>query len=365
MKALRVAQKALLEIFREPALLLLVVSIPLIFIVITWAGYANPLLLTHPVLVWNTAPNDTALVDELASLRYADDRPVFNIKPAGSLEQAEKALRDQTATLLIKMEPGSANLPKVSLRGDAVNLRYLRASVLADTTINHYLNRLSGRTEIITIREQPLFSIKTISEFDLYTPGMIIFGLLLIIPQTAVLVGREVRSGTLKRLALTPLSALELFSGISLAQMAVAVLQVVLVLGGAILLGFHNNGSLLLAVVAGLVLCFGAIGQGLLTACFIENDSQAVNVGSVFSMLQVFFSGSMYILPAVTLFSLGGYAVDLFDLFPATHAFLVLQQVLVYGVGWVGVLPRLLATLLTSLVYFVLGVVLFQRLKMR
>ncbi len=203
------------------------------------------------------------------------------------------------------------------------------------------------------------------SEFDIYAPGMIIFALLMIIPQTAMLVAREVRWDTLRRLRLTRLRAWDLLGGVSLAQMAVAVVQVVVVFGAALALGFNNQGSLLLAIVVGLAVSFSAIGLGLIVACFVENDSQAINVGSTVMMILVFFSGAIYQLPPLTVFTLAGHQIDLFDIFPATHGFLALQQVLTYGAGLQEIAFRLGVTVILSLLSFALGVFAFQRLKMR
>jgi ABC-2 type transport system permease protein len=133
----------------------------------------------------------------------------------------------------------------------------------------------------------------------------------------------------------------------------------------AVLLGFHSQGPLALAVVVGLAVSFSAIGQGLIVACFVANDSQAVNYGSVFSMLQVFISGSFFPMPAPTWLTIAGHEMSLFDLCPATHGMLLLQQVMCYGAGWGEIGFRLVAMLALSLLYFAAGVFVFQRLQMR
>ncbi|MCP4517968.1 MAG: ABC transporter permease [Delftia sp.] len=191
------------------------------------------------------------------------------------------------------------------------------------------------------------------------------FALLLIIPQTAMLAAREIRWGTLRRLRLSHMRAWDLLGGISMAQMVVAVAQVVIVFLCALALGYHNQGSLWLAILVGLAVSFSAIGQGMVVACFVQNDSQATNAGSTLSMVQVFFSGAMYQLPPLTVFTLAGHQIDLFDVFPATHGFLALQQVLSYGAGLGEVAFRLGATLFLSALYLGAGVFVFQRLQMR
>ena len=117
-------------------------------------------------------------------------------------------------------------------------------------------------------------------------------------------------------------------------------------------------------MLVGLALSFSAIGQGLLVACFVQDDSQAANLGSTFAMVQVFLSGAFYQLPPLTVFSLAGHQMDVFDIFPATHGFRALQQVLSYGDGLQEIAFRLGAILVLSISYFLVGVVVFRRLKM-
>ena len=82
-------------------------------------------------------------------------------------------------------------------------------------------------------------------------------------------------------------------------------------------------------------------------------------------MLVVFLSGSFYRLPSVTVFSLAGHEIDLFDVLPATHGFLALQNVLSYGASLSDVTFRLAMTVGLSVVYFAAGVAVFQRRQMK
>jgi ABC-type Na+ efflux pump permease subunit len=129
-------------------------------------------------------------------------------------------------------------------------------------------------------------------------------------------------------------------------------------------LGYNNHGSLILAVFVGLAISLSAVGMGLIVACFIENDSQAVNFGSTVTMVQVFVSGAFFPLPPMTVTTLFGHPIGFFDIFPATHGMLALQQVLNDGVGLGGIGFRLAAIVLLSGLTFAAGVVTFHRLKM-
>lgn len=369
MKVLLVAWKSLVEMCREIQLLALTVALPLVFLVITALTYNNDLLNTYRVVIRD--PHEQAGIYRVAieSLVYPDGRAVFEVTPHSLVDQGVSdadLLQTHKATVVVTFRSwGEGALDRVTIYGDALSTRFYRASSLLENMLIETAAKTVGYPPAVVFLDQSLAAQEPETEFDLYTPGMITFGLLMIIPQTAMLVGREVRWRTLQRLSLTGLSARELLGGISLAQMVVAALQVVIVVVAAVWMGFNQRGALALAILVGLALSFSAIGQGLLVACFVQDDSQAANLGSTFAMVQVFLSGSFYQLPPLTVFSMAGHQMDAFDIFPATHGFRALQQVLSYGDGWQEIAFRLGATLVLSGLYFLVGVVVFWRLKMK
>ena len=361
-----VARKSLYEIYREFQLLALVLVLPLAFLIITKVTYSGDLLVTHPVWVSNDSSKGETLIEYLSEQIYNDGDHIFRISQATDLPSANAKLADGRITALLSIsENTSGEGLRITITGDALSPKFYRASTILESSIFEYTRDKAGIPQPIEIKEVPLAIAGPKNEFDLYSPGMITFGLLMIIPQTAMLVAREDRWKTLNRLRLSKLRSVEILGGISLAQFVIAVIQVVLVFVAAVIMGFNNQGSLGLAILIGLAICVSAIGQGLVVACFVQDDSQAANVASTFSMIQVFISGSFYQLPPLTMFSLAGYQIDVFDIFPATHGFRALQQVLTYGDGINEISFRLSATVILSIGYFFLGVLLFKRLKMR
>ncbi|HEY9075362.1 MAG TPA: ABC transporter permease [Anaerolineaceae bacterium] len=360
LSSLWIARKSLLEMVREPQMLGLELGLPLLFLAVVFAMYANPLLVTYPLVIYNPANQHDSLLENLDAMRYPDEKRIFQITPVESKKSLLTSLDSHSAAIGLEITPKGT----VTILGDPLYARFFRASSLLETVVTRYLDRAGGIPEIVRLDESPLHAKGPSYEYDLYAPGMMVFAILMIIPQTAMLVSRELRWRTLCRLRLTPVSAAAFLSGISLAQMAVAFIQVPVIFLAAVVLGFHNQGSLILAILICLALAFSAIGLGLVTACFSENDSQAANIGSTFTMIQVFLSGALYIMPPFTLFTLCGHQIDLFDLFPATHIFLALQQVLSYGATFETIQFRLFFGVLLSLLYFAGGIILFKRLKM-
>jgi ABC-2 type transport system permease protein len=79
----------------------------------------------------------------------------------------------------------------------------------------------------------------------------------------------------------------------------------------------------------------------------------------------MFFTGAIFPIPKVVLFTLGGRAIGLYDLLPPTHAVVALNKVLTLGAGLADVMYEVSALLILSLAYFALGAWLFQRKHMR
>lgn len=367
MKILAVTRKYLIELGREPLILGLTILTPLVFLLIYALAYNAPALVTHPLLVFDPQALGQELVQVLQAERYPDGRPVFQVSHTQDLNAAELALKNQEATLLVRVA-GNPAQPVITLRGDALNLRFIQGSARLQTIVQRYQDERAGRAPVVQFIEQPVqagrSALRPLTDFEAYAPGVMIFAILMLIPQTAMLLAREVRWKTIQRLSLSRLSVAELLAGVCLAQMVVAMLQVVLLFTSGYLLGLRS-GSLLLSLVIGLVLSFSAIGLGLITACFVSNDSQAVNVGSVVTMLQVFLSGSFFAIPSPALFHLAGHEIGLFDIFPATHGMLALQPVVLYGAGWEEIRFRVLAALLLSILYFFAGIWIFQHLQFK
>ncbi len=360
MRVLVVARKTLREILREPPLAVMLVAAPAIFLVVLAVGYGSPRLATHPVLVLDPDGSGAALRAELEALRHDDGRPVFALTAVSDPVAADAALAAGEADTLLRIEGD-----EVVLRGDATSLRHVAASRLLTRTIVDHSLRETGRPRVTQVLRRPLVSDGPRTLFDVYAPGMLVFAILLIIPQTAFHVSRELRRGTLRRLRLTRMRSADLLGGVSVAQLAVAAVQVPVVFAVARLLGFHAVGSLALGIAVGLVLCVGSIGLGLCVSGLAQNDGQAASLGAAVMIVQVIVCGAFFPLPPMTLFELGGHPIGPFDLLPATHGMLALQQVLSYGDGAGEVAFRVGATLLLSLAYLLAGIAIFHRARLR
>jgi ABC-2 type transport system permease protein len=362
-KTLSVAGKSLIELAREPMLLGMVLLTPLAFLLVYGFAYQTPQLKTHHVLAAVDVPAGEEALAYLRSLAYPDGRPMFRIESAADMASAGQALRDRTAAALLIIEPGADGVPfAYTLRGDALSADFLSASAILESNLSRFLLDSMGIALPVDTVEDPIpvSGFRTRTDFNLYAPGLLVFAILFLIPQTALLLGREMRTHTIRRLRLSGVSAAELLGGIGLSQLAIGIVQILLFLGGLILFGLDYTRSLGPILLASFLTALSAVGGGLIVGCFVQNDSQAVNLGATVTMVQVFISGAFFPLPAAPLFQLFGHAIAWNDILPATHAMIALQQSALYGADLGQIAFRLAAAAALSGLFFLLGAFLFQ-----
>jgi ABC-2 type transport system permease protein len=274
--------------------------------------------------------------------------------PAGFSRAVQAALRgDPSATT------------SLTLVGDLTNPYYSVASVLASSAVEAYERQVTGTQPFLKYEEQPLGASAARSEFEVYVPGLLVFAAILLMFQSSMVVAREVESGTLRRLQLTRMTSFDLFSGIAATQVLIGVAGVVLTLLTAVALGFRSQGPLWVVVLVGALTCLSMTGVGLMVACFGRTVSQAFVIANFPLALFMFFTGAMFPIPAVPLFSVAGRSVGLYDVLAPTHAVVALNKVLTLGLGLGGVAYELAMLLILSVVYFAVGVWLYQRTHLR
>jgi ABC-2 type transport system permease protein len=190
---------------------------------------------------------------------------------------------------------------------------------------------------------------------------MIVFAILLMLMQTSMLVTREIKSGTIRRYQLSGTPSAAIVGGITLAQILITFLQILVIGGISMALGFKLHGSIAFAVLNALILALSAIGQGLLIGCFLENDTQAATIGATAAMLQVFVSGAFFEMPSFSLFRIGEHRFNLFDILPATHSMQLFNLTLSYGAQWPGLSYHFLVMSFLTLIIFIVAGFIFQK----
>jgi ABC-2 type transport system permease protein len=161
------------------------------------------------------------------------------------------------------------------------------------------------------------------------------------------------------------MTTLEWFSAVSLTQIIVGLLTLALTFLTTVALGYRTSGSLSVVMVVGLLSSLSVIAISLLVAAFLRTIFDLLTVGCFPFFILMFFSGGMFPLPPLRLFTVGSRSVNINDVLPTTHTITALGKILNFGAGLGDVAFELGAITALTVVYFVAGAWLFTRRHMR
>ena len=387
MKALQVARKTLLELWREPMLIGLLFLFPVALVWMYDVAFSNTdqglasflkiLVLNKDCACSNTRLDmGKALVQTIAELEY-EGQPVFEVTLVPDRQSAEITLREHKAALLMIIPqnftlqltgampdmPGTET-PEIELVGDITSDNFNFARSFIEGTTVEFARQVTKQENTLELQYEFIPGTGSMSDFDFGIPGVIAFGIMLMVVSVAMVMVRENVAHTLQRLRLTCLKSRDLLLGVTLAHLLLALGIVPVTLGTAIYFGFQSQGSLLLAGLVGLLLSLSAIGFGLVVACFARNDGEAANLGAAVGVLQVLLSDAMYPVPDATLFHIAGRSIQVYDLLPPTHAAEALRRVLILGDGIGSITFELVALTVIAGVTLGIGIWLYQRMQL-
>lgn len=382
-----VFRKTMREIARDRWMLGLTLAFAPFFVFLYWLWFQGGSTV-YPVVVINldqgAALPGGALYNAgeeisaaLEAVTYADGRPLLEVVEAPDQAAAAPLLRDRKATAFIQIPEGfSASLlamrggdrsvsTRVIFGGDLSNTYYMIGANLALTTVDAYVQQATGQEPLVVYNEMPLGASAARSEFETYVPGTLIFSIIMLIFLAAMTVAREIETGALRRLQLTPMSSFDLLGGITLALLLIGALSSLLSFLVALALGFHSQGPIWIAFLVSVIASLSVIGLGLVVASLTRSVSQAFVVANFPLALMMFFSGVIFPMPGVTLFTLGGRAISPYDILPPTHAVVALNKILSLGARLHEVSYELVSLVVLSVLYFLFGVWLFRRQHLR
>jgi len=241
-----------------------------------------------------------------------------------------------------------------------LNITYDESDLMLSEQLISIINAVTrsfARIEIpITINADPIHIETEITYVDFMGPGIIIFGLLILIPTSARIMVRDKEKGFLSRLLTTPARPVDFVSGYSLCLVAVAIAQIIIFMVVAWALGMDVVGSLWLAFFIFFLAGLSSIGIGMVVAALSKSENQAESLCWVFAMPLAMLSGCWF-----SIEMLPSYLRIVAYAFPYAHTIDASRGVLIRGVGLEAISSDLLFLVGWTVVIFVIGVFLFRR----
>jgi ABC-2 type transport system permease protein len=208
----------------------------------------------------------------------------------------------------------------------------------------------------VTVNANPLNISHKPRQIDFLAPGIIVFGLLIMVPTAARILVRDKEKGFLARLLTTPTHPWEFILGYTLCMTLVAAVQIVFFMLLARLFGVHIAGSIALAFLVFLLTAISSIGIGMIVASLSSSENQTEPITWLFTMPLAVLSGVWF----STSF-MPKYVQVFADIFPYAHAISSAREILIHGADFSAVSSDVLFLAGWAVGATLLGVVFFAR----
>jgi ABC-2 type transport system permease protein len=379
LKSLTIAWKTLKEALRDPQLLVLFLVFPAMLVCMyffAYGGGAKNLASTLILLVDNRDEGafGSELIAHLRNEKF-DGAPLLTVTEIHSSSEARIILNEWKVEALLTIpadftatlkNADPARPPRFTLLKDPLSDMGNFLSVMFEEPLRAFIEEKTGwQQPKQVVAYDYVEGTGNLNDFQFGVPGVIIFGIAFGVMYAAILLVREMTGGAFQRLRLANVSGWSLLGGITLAQLAVCAVQVAITVGVAHICGLQTAGSYILLGIFALILSLTATGCGMITACFAKNDGEAANLSMLFIMPLVFFSGAMYPMPPLPLFTIAGKTLFFADLLPTAFATDAIRRIMIYGEGLSNVWSHLFWVIVESVILFMLGVKLFQHFRLK
>jgi ABC-2 type transport system permease protein len=195
-----------------------------------------------------------------------------------------------------------------------------------------------------------------ITQMDFVATGIIVFGLLIMIPTSGRIMLRDKESRFLYRMLTTPAKPWEFIASYSLSMVILATIQIFFFILLGWLFGMDIIGNIGLAFAVFLLTAICSIGIGMVIASLSKSENQGESLSWLFSMPMAILSGvwfSSEFMPS--------YMRTFADLFPFSHAVEASKAVITRGAGMEAISGDFFFLVGWAAGIFIIGTILFSR----
>jgi len=297
----------------------------------------------------------------------------LSVSSSKTRELAVKKIENSKADLLLVIPDNFTRIllaetpamPEIEIVGNLTSTGYLISAVWLGELFNDFMAQQTKQERLYHVKETALGLSGQIDEFELWMPGMLILSIIMLMFSATIAIIVEVDQGTILRLKLSGMKAWQFLVGVGSSQVLVGIIAIFLTLGAATSLGFEMRGAFSLFLLITILTSISMIAFSLVLAAVTRSVTDVLVVGNFPLFLFMFFSGAAFPISPQAWFYLGDYGVSWQTLMSAAPAISALQKISIMGVGLTDVWGELLALVLMTLIYFMVGLWGFQRRHLR
>ncbi|MEA1876038.1 MAG: ABC transporter permease [Bacteroidota bacterium] len=261
----------------------------------------------------------------------------------------------------IKLSDSLRQTPELEIIGDLTSIAYLVSAVWLGELMNEFMLQFTGNERLYTVKETALGYSGQMNEFDMWMPGILILSIIMLMFSATIAIITEIDQQTILRLKISRMKAWHFLVGVGGAQVLVGIISIFLTLAIAAFLGFEMRGSFAVFLLIAILTSISMIAFSLILAAFTRSVTDVLVIGNFPLFLFMFFTGAAFPIQGKALFYIGGYGISWQGLMSPTHAINALHEVSISGAGLSDIQGEISALLFVTMVYFLLGLLAFQR----
>jgi ABC-2 type transport system permease protein len=352
------------ETYRDPLALGFLIAFPLLFMLLFGAALGGNSDFSFTIGVVDE--DDTEISGQFINQVLADI-PVFKITVFGSTSQVTEDLKNGNIESALIVPAGFGEEIKKNWQNQdsdiILELVYdesdLTFSSQLISTVNTAVKDFARVNIPITIHTNHINIGSKVSQIDYVAPGIIIFGLLIMIPTSARIMVTDKESGFMGRLLATPTYPWEFIAGYSVSMLIIAIIQIIIFILLGMAFGMNIVGNIALAFLIFFLTAICSISIGMIVAALSRSSSQTEALCWLISMPLAILSGVWFSRDVMP-----GYIQLLGDLFPYSHAVSAARIIIIRGAGFSAVSGSILILTAWAFIAFTVGIILF-RYKMK
>lgn len=359
MRFLELFKRNLKETYRDPLSLGFLLGFPLVFMLLFGFAFSGETTPTYSlgVLDQDQSEISQAFVDEALAT-------AFEITLYDDSSQALEDLKAGDLRAYITIPQGFGEQVYQNWQGEkeniALDITYDESDLIVKEQVISMIDAVTrsfARIEVpVTLNTSPIHIESEITYIDFIAPGIIIFGLLILIPTSARMMVRDKEKGVLARLLTTPTRPWEFISSYSLCLFAVGIVQIIIFIVIAYLMGMDivGNAGLVFLVFALTALC--SIGIGMIIASLSKSENQADPLSWLIAMPVAMLSGCWFSIEMMP-----PWLQSIAHAFPFSHSIEASRGILSRGTGFEAVASDFLFLVIWTVIVFAAGILLFRR----
>jgi len=294
MKFWEIGKRNLKEIYRNPVLLGFLLGMPvafmLVFVAATGGGQASPIAMS--IVDEDHSQTSSAFVQTLGSIEAIElNEPVYSEK-----SQAQEDLDEGKISFYLSI-PSGFEAAQQTQQTINLELIYKAADPMIGLQLKPIIEAVGseflGVAPPLNVELKGTESIIKNPAVNFYAPGIVVFGLMILISTAAEIIAGDREKGFLARMFTTPLRPSDFILGYSLPFIPVLIISTLIYLGVGMALGLTVVGNLghafLIFFLAGLC----GIGTGMIVGSLVKSESQA-GVSWLFIVPMAMISGAWF-----------------------------------------------------------------------